>query len=178
MNSENKNYIIFGLIGVIAILLLVLIPKKDEQVNPEVKDFHTCADAGYPIMESFPAQCRTPDGRTFVEDINENAEVVVTSPERGALVSSPLTVTGKAKGNWFFEDNMPVTLKDTNGKVLAQKGARSVDGNWMTADYVNFTVTLEFANPETEFGVIIIEKDNPSGLPENGASYAIPVKLK
>ncbi len=34
-----------------------------------VINFETCASLGYPIMESYPRQCRTPDGETFVEDI-------------------------------------------------------------------------------------------------------------
>jgi hypothetical protein len=30
-----------------------------------VNSFEDCVKAGYPIMESYPPQCRTPDGRTF-----------------------------------------------------------------------------------------------------------------
>ncbi|MCI0503718.1 hypothetical protein L0Y65_03325 [Candidatus Micrarchaeota archaeon] len=32
----------------------------------EIDSFEECAAAGYPIMESYPRQCRGPDGRTFV----------------------------------------------------------------------------------------------------------------
>jgi hypothetical protein len=39
----------------------------DEQIS----SFEECAAAGYPIMESFPRQCRTSDGQYFVEEINE-----------------------------------------------------------------------------------------------------------
>lgn len=34
-----------------------------------INSFEDCAAAGYPIMESFPEQCRTPDGRLFVRVI-------------------------------------------------------------------------------------------------------------
>ena len=34
-----------------------------------ITNFEKCRDAGYPILESYPAQCKTPDGRTFVEVI-------------------------------------------------------------------------------------------------------------
>jgi hypothetical protein len=34
-----------------------------------ISNFEECAAAGYPIMESYPEQCRTPDGRTFVRKI-------------------------------------------------------------------------------------------------------------
>ena len=41
---------------------------------PSVSSFDECVRAGYPVMESFPRQCRTPDGRNFVEQINGNQE--------------------------------------------------------------------------------------------------------
>ena len=31
-----------------------------------INSFEECAAAGYPIMESYPEQCRTPDGRNFI----------------------------------------------------------------------------------------------------------------
>jgi hypothetical protein len=183
MNSSLKNAVIVILVAVIAGLLLYFLPKAadepDSVVNPaDVQDFLTCADAGYPVMESDPRQCRTPDGRLFVEDTTENAEVVINTPMIGQRVTSPLTVSGKAKGTWFFEDNLPVTLKDKNGKVLAQKGAQSQDGQWMTTDYVNFTVVLEFDMPATDEGSLFIEKDNPSGLPEHAGSFFVPVRFR
>ncbi|MBU2615593.1 MAG: hypothetical protein KKC19_00650 [Nanoarchaeota archaeon] len=36
----------------------------------QVTNFQTCIDAGYPIMESYPRQCRTLGERLFVEKIN------------------------------------------------------------------------------------------------------------
>jgi hypothetical protein len=32
----------------------------------DIRNFEECAAAGYPVMESYPEQCRTPDGRLFV----------------------------------------------------------------------------------------------------------------
>ncbi len=34
-----------------------------------VFNFKECAALGYPVMESYPRQCRTPEGKTFVEDV-------------------------------------------------------------------------------------------------------------
>jgi hypothetical protein len=180
MNETAKNFIIIALLVVVAVLAVKLIPKKDNTDNIDltvITDFHTCSEAGFPVLETFPAQCRTSDGRTFVEDINENAEVVLSTPTRDALVTSPLSVSGKAKGGWFFEANIPVTLKDANGKVLAQKGAQATEP-WQTPEFVNFSTVLEFTTPTTTTGILLVEKDNPSGLPENSGSYAIPVRFK
>lgn len=60
----------------------------------QIKTFAQCEDAGYPVMESYPRQCRTPDGRTFVSDrdrfdIEKNATCENVSGEC-ALVDSSL----------------------------------------------------------------------------------------
>ena len=34
----------------------------------DIQSFQDCINAGYPILESYPAQCRTPDGRRFVDE--------------------------------------------------------------------------------------------------------------
>ena len=35
----------------------------------EINSFEDCVRAGFPVMESYPRQCRTPGGRNFVESI-------------------------------------------------------------------------------------------------------------
>lgn len=111
------------------------------------------------------------------EEPFQEIEVQVMSPQPGDLVTSPVTIKGKARGFWFFEANIPVTLKDSNGKILAQKGFQA-KSSWMTEDFVEFEGTLEFVQPDTEFGLILIQKDNPSGLPEHDAEFAVPVRFK
>lgn len=62
------------LIGLALVLLIVggllyaLAKNIEEQKVLSISSFEECAAAGYPIMESFPEQCRTPDGRTFVNE--------------------------------------------------------------------------------------------------------------
>jgi hypothetical protein len=40
----------------------------------EITSFEDCVKAGYPVMESYPRQCRTPDGRNFTEQIKPTSE--------------------------------------------------------------------------------------------------------
>ncbi len=35
-----------------------------------IHSFDQCAAAGYPVMESYPARCRTPDGRIFISQMD------------------------------------------------------------------------------------------------------------
>ena len=96
-------------------------------------------------------------------------------------ISSPLTITGEAKGTWYFEANFPVVLTNWDGEIIAEAVAQAQD-DWMTEDFVPFEATLEFEDPYQEGdpdfmrrGNLILQKANPSGLPENDDAYEIPV---
>jgi hypothetical protein len=109
---------------------------------------------------------------------SKNSDIEVTFPKENAVVTSPLKVTGKAKGTWFFEASFPVRLKDMpQNKVLAV-GIATAKTDWMTTDFVEFETTLTFENPPTDTGWLVFEKDNPSGLPENDDSFHLPIKFK
>lgn len=44
------------------------LPQGGLKLDSAITNFTQCATAGYPIMESYPRQCRTPEGVTFVEE--------------------------------------------------------------------------------------------------------------
>jgi len=46
---------------------LLKIEKSEEEV---ISNFEECVAKGYPVLESYPRQCKTPDGETFVEKID------------------------------------------------------------------------------------------------------------
>ncbi len=45
---------------------------SEETLEIEINSFDECANAGYPIMESYPAQCRVPGGKTFTQVLSES----------------------------------------------------------------------------------------------------------
>jgi len=143
-----------------------------------INSFEECVTQGYLILESYPRQCKTPDGRTFVEDIGNELEKInliqITKPRPNETIQSPLEIKGEARGYWFFEADFPVKLLDENGKLIAS-GIAQAQGEWMTEDFVPFEAALEFEVPETDRGILILEKDNPSGLPENADELRVPV---
>ena len=153
------------------------IQNPNESQFANVNDFASCQQASGEIINGDPVVCKLSDGRTFEEAEHAEPEVILDYPKYGDVVASPLTVVGKAKGTWFFEANLPVTLKDDKGNVLIKIGAMA-QSDWMTTEYVPFSVTLPFDPGTSEFGVLIIEKDNPSGLSEFDSSFAIPVRFK
>jgi hypothetical protein len=100
----------------------------------------------------------------------------VTTPVPNQVVTSPLIVRGEARGTWFFEASFPVTLLDGNGNVVVQHYAMTAS-DWMTNDFVPFESTLVFQTPQTPTGVLVLAKDNPSGLPKHDAEIRIPVRF-
>src|SRR5687768_13489706 len=54
----------------------------------------------------------------------------VTEPQADAIVSSPLTVKGEARGPWYFEASFPVRLYDDVGTEIAV-GVAQAQGEWM-----------------------------------------------
>lgn len=61
--------------------------------------------------------CRAADKPTAqIPSPPANERIHVTAPVAQALVQSPLTVSGTARGTWYFEASFPVRLVDTDGK--------------------------------------------------------------
>jgi len=94
------------------------------------------------------------------------------------VIKSPFTITGQARGNWFFEASFPIKLVDLSGDVIDQTIA-TAEGDWMTTDFVQFSANLDFdITTTTQSAILILHNDNPSGLPENDKEIQIPVVLQ
>ena len=106
----------------------------------------------------------------------KSVEVKLYTPQKNAKVSSPLVIMGQIPGNWSFEAGFPVKLINSEGKVIAQAPAQVI-GDWMTDKLVPFSVQLTWSSGESGDGMLILQKDNPSGLSENNDSVSIPIKF-
>lgn len=110
-------------------------------------------------------------------------QIQVYFPRLNEKIKSPLKIVGQARGNWFFEATFPIVLTDWDGKIISESYAQA-KGEWMTTDFVPFEAVLNFESPvfpdapENHFsrrGYLILQKNNPSGLPEHDDSLEIPV---
>ena len=120
----------------------------------------------------------------------KGVELILTNPTLNSTITSPLTVMGEAPGYWFFEASFPLVLVNWDGLIIAQGYATAQEDpdaagevNWMTEEDVPFEGTLEFEAPQgdQEFfrrGALILQRDNPSGLPENDDAVEIPIRFK
>lgn len=150
-----------------------------------IQTFEDCLVNGYSVLESEPRQCSTPDGRIFTEVLDSETEqnpdshadlIVVETPASNSVISNPLTVTGRARGFWYFEASFPVELYGQDGELLAI-GIAQAQTEWMTEDFVDFVATLDYESETAQNGKLIFRKDNASGLPEHDDHIEIPVLI-
>lgn len=101
----------------------------------------------------------------------------IEKPTEGERISSPVQISGSARGQWFFEASFPLRLVDANGTTLAS-GIATATSEWMTSDFVPFKAELLFPTQEKETrAFLVFENDNPSGLPELKKEYRLGVTI-
>lgn len=146
--------------------------------NKKINTFEGCQKAGYGVLKSYPAQCKTPDGKSYIEGIGNELDksdlIIIQNPRPNQKITLPLKIRGKARGTWFFEASFPIKLIDEEGYLIAQGNAQAM-GEWMTEDFVEYSLELIGELPRSKRGLLILERNNPSGLPENADQLEVPV---
>lgn len=140
-------------------------------------NFEECLTKGGQVMESYPRQCIF-NGINFREDILMIYKdlITVTNIRPGQSINSPLSIEGKARGNWYFEASFPVSIINESGDVLGS-GIATAQDEWMTENFVPFKSEINFSVGNNTKGFIILKKDNPSGLVEFDDEFKIPIIL-
>jgi hypothetical protein len=116
------------------------------------------------------------DNQLPADGLSNDSPVILESPLAESIINSPVIISGQARGQWFFEASFPVKIIDAHNQVLGLASAQA-QGDWMTDDFIPFKATVDFSQPTTSTGFIVLFKDNPSGLPEHDAEVKIPVKF-
>jgi hypothetical protein len=169
-----KRVITFAIISILLIgggmvYFYLLKQKYNESKNVFcAQDAKLCSDGSY--------VSRTAPNCEFQMCPKEDL-IVVENPKAGEEISSPLFISGKARGFWFFEASFPIELVDENNNLVSSTIA-TAKGEWMTKAFVPFEAKLNFSNPKTDKGFLIFRKDNPSGLKEHDDELRMPVVFK
>jgi putative hemolysin len=77
MKKQNKKilmlvlFLVFMAIlaGAVIVIVVTLNTANKAQNYETITNFEQCSQAGYPILESYPAQCKLPNGKTFVQKV-------------------------------------------------------------------------------------------------------------
>jgi hypothetical protein len=96
VRKQTNTITLIGLavvLTLIAGLLLSLSNIAKQQKMYAISTFEECKQAGYPIMESYPEQCATPDGRTFVNEVPSPVTSQTPAPQSG-IVANGCAISG------------------------------------------------------------------------------------
>ena len=118
--------------------------------------------------------------RTSTEEITfNNTENVLNdlNVTAGQTVSSPLEISGSLPGTWYFGGSFTVKLVNQDTDETLAIAPASNEADWMTEDQVPFSATLTFQQ-SAQNGALVLERANPSALPENDSSIVIPVVIE
>lgn len=67
-----------------------------------INNFDDCANAGYPVMDSYPRQCSTPEGRVFTEEYCSDGKNVLTLENARNIA---IAECGSIKDNYVCNEN-------------------------------------------------------------------------
>ncbi|HEY4527127.1 MAG TPA: Gmad2 immunoglobulin-like domain-containing protein [Candidatus Paceibacterota bacterium] len=105
-----------------------------------------------------------------------SSRVVVTSPQAKQHVEQTFTVAGVAPGPWFFEAQFPMQVRDMEGNVVGRATA-TAQGEWMTEKQVTFTAMMQIDATFHGEAILILMKDNPSGMPEHDDAIELSITV-
>jgi hypothetical protein len=173
-----KNNIIFAVFTVAVIVVVGLAYINFKKETPLVAcpaDAQMCSD-GTSVGRTGPscafAPCPNVPSNKFEDEL-----LSIDAPELNAVVTSPIQITGRAKGTFFFEGGFPILVTDDHGQIIGD-GFATAEGDWATESLVPFTATILYAIPsgnDSKSGQLIFKNDNPSGLPENAIERPMPI---
>lgn len=145
-----------------------------------IRDFYGCVTAGYRATGN-PPRCKAGvAGRTFTMNEGNSRDIkdliIVDNPAPYQTLTSQFTISGRARGPWFFEAIFPWELLDVNNQTVAS-GIAVAQSDWQTNEFVPFSVGFTFSPPFYKYGRLVLRQANPSGLRENEKKLVIPVRF-
>ncbi|HBH46825.1 MAG: hypothetical protein A2445_03755 [Candidatus Jacksonbacteria bacterium RIFOXYC2_FULL_44_29] len=148
-------------------------PATGEEINDVNNDINDNPE----VTSEVPAeetQTTPPAGTSTAQELADR--IRLTTPTADQIVTSPLAITGSARGTWYFEASFPVKLYTSAGQIIAQ-GIAQAQSDWMTENFVPFKAELSFTAPTAGSGYLVLVKDNPSDMRQYDAALAVPVKF-
>jgi hypothetical protein len=116
----QTRQLLFGIVGAVVAVSVFQVLRPHAVVAPEpivstITTFEECKSAGYPIMESYPEQCRTPEGQLFVREIKKEDEKPTPTPiPTPTYKNFDTEITMRISGRATFSDGLIVDVEEIN----------------------------------------------------------------
>lgn len=182
LNKMSKKAILIGfiLIMISGLVIISFLFDWGRSGRESALDFADCVQSGFYTTQKVPRECKDGYGKVFIEDLGNVLDksdlIKLANPLPNSSNTSPLTITGQARGYWFFEGSFLIKIKDLEGKVIGQSIAKAKT-EWMTEDFVDYESTMYFNISTTTRAILELNKDNPSGLEKYADRLFVPIVL-
>ena|SRR6056297_360429 len=131
-----------------------------------------CADSAEFCVEVCAYTCRFEKEK---QEQNNFGEIRFENLSKGGVISSPATLRGQARSDWFLDKKIPVVLTDWDGLIIDEAKAMA-QSEIVPGEFIDFEVVLEYEKPELKNnGSLIFHKPTPAGMPDTGQAVEIPV---
>lgn len=104
----------------------------------EINSFEECVEAGHPILESYPRQCKTPDDKTFVEEHctkKETHEILTLADAKQIAINSECGdrfketyVCNEETGTWWID--LDIEKEGCNPACVVNLETKEAEINW------------------------------------------------
>jgi hypothetical protein len=186
---KNTSKILLAVVGVVVVVLVVVLVRGDSNQSQDISSFTGCVEAGNPVMESDPRQCRTDDGQLFVEgegqsDSPDNTAATGTVTVDGELqsvdassvpVDGPYVIELATEGNETqtvevpsmginlceADINIDTVLNATSGQAIAVRGDSQGGGSITPCESADHFLEVAESN---EVILSVGETDTVNGL--------------
>lgn len=119
--SMRTRPLLIGIVLLSGIVIGFMLFRPNAVVAPEpvvstITSFEECKSAGYSIMESYPEQCRTPEGKLFVRNIEKEEGKPIPIPKpvptpTPTYKNFDTEVTMRIKGRATYSDGFIVDVE-------------------------------------------------------------------
>lgn len=136
---------------------------KNRLAQNNINSFEDCVNAGYPVMESYPRQCRSADGRVFIETLNETERFFCGD---GICLEGACAGFNCRAGETRFTCPQDCPVKENSGKTTPPPPPQDKTLSWQT--YRNDYFSLLYPNDQYILASLVLNegfviKDIPLG---------------
>ncbi len=150
MKTDKAKYLLLLIVSIAGVGIYLY--TKQAKLSA-INSFEDCQNAGFPVLETYPEQCRT-NNKMFSRKVTEpqvslNENIKVYSPTYNQTVQPTFTIKGEAR---VFENVFQYRVKDKNGKILVQNHAMANSPD--VGQYGPFEVKVVLPDTHSQIGTI------------------------
>lgn len=75
----NQIFLLYALIVIVLVGGIIIAHQINSFELQNINNYEDCVAAGYPVMESYPEQCVTSDGRNFTRTLPDFCGILINS---------------------------------------------------------------------------------------------------